>query len=106
MDSFVSAVVENMEELTPSEKDDVGACLQMAIGDWINTHEKARMVFGVVGILGVYGGRIKKARRITKAEKEKKEKETKQTTQALKALEPKFEAESQKYIEQKEVSDI
>ena len=77
LDSFVCALVENMEEMTPSQKEDAGACLQMAFGDWLLTHEKARIIVGCAGLLGIYGGRIKAARKITKVQKEKKEKETK-----------------------------
>ena len=54
-------IFEDLEELTDSEKEDIGVCLNMALGDYINTHDKARQLMGAVGVMGIYGGKIKTA---------------------------------------------
>jgi len=77
VNSFLSAIWEDMEEMTDSEKEDVSACMNFAFGDYFQTHDAARKVFGVVGIIGVYGGKIKKARKIKKEKKEKEQQDVK-----------------------------
>ena len=72
IDSFLGAIFDNMDELTESEKEDAGACLQMAIGQYLDTHERIRSAFGIIGLLGIYGGRIKKARKISKSKKKRR----------------------------------
>jgi len=103
VNSFLGAIFEDLEELTDNEKDDIGVCLNMALGDYINTHDNARKVMGAVGVLGIYGGKIKTARkkkkdRIAKEEKPKHESETPQlTTKDQKN----FEKNSKEFLEEK-----
>ena len=107
INSFFGAFVENLEELTESEKQDIGTCLNMSIGDFVNAHDKARQFLGVVGVLGVYGSKIKKARKKSKLEKEKKEKEKEKSLPAVitPADEKKFEENTAEYLSQKIVTD-
>ena len=99
IDTLVSALVDNMEELTETEKEDAGACLQMALGSYLDTHEKIRMVFGFAGLVGIYGGRIKKARKITKTQKEAKEDEAKKKRLELEQAKPEFESKSKQFLQ-------
>lgn len=105
--SLLSAIFEDMEELTDNEKSDIGTCLNMALGDYISQHDNARKIIGTVGILGVYGGKIKKARankrkRLNKDKVESIEKEPVITKQD----EKKFKENATEFIEKKIESDI
>ena len=88
--SFLRAIQPDLEELTPSEKEDVGTCLNMVIGDWLSGHDEARKVLGAVGLLGIYGGKIRKA---VKKKKERKEKEKKEAARLEAQITPKAESE-------------
>ena len=109
VNSFLGAIFEDLEELTDTEKEDIGVCLNMAVGDYLNTHDNARKGFGVVGILGIYGGKIKKARQAKKKRLEKEEKINANSLENLPKLttedRQQFDQNSNKFLEQKIVTD-
>jgi len=105
VNSFLGAIFEDLEELTDTEKDDIGVCLNMALGDYINTHDNARKVMGIVGVLGIYGGKIKTARKKKKVrlEKEEKPKHESETPQLTSKDKENFDKNSKQFLEEKEI---
>lgn len=75
LNMFLGAIFDNLEDLTETEREDIGACIEMAFGDYIRTHDNVRKVMGGAGMLGIYGRKIKKARRVTKELKKQKQEE-------------------------------
>ena len=88
--SFFRAIQPDLEELTSSEKEDVGICLNMVIGDWLSGHDEARKILGVVGLMGIYGGKIRVA---MKKKKERRKKEEKEEKKLEEKINPKVESE-------------
>lgn len=70
INTTIAAFVENMEELTDTEKESFGACLRMSFGDTIEGSAQAKMVLGLVGISGIVVGKVRKAKKITKKQKQ------------------------------------
>ena len=107
VNSFLSAIFEDLEELTDTEKEDIGVCLNMALGDYINTHDKARQLMGAVGVMGIYGGKIKTARRHKKDRlaKEEPEKHETQVPNLTTTDKKNFEKKSKEFLEKKIVTD-
>ena len=81
--AFLSAIVTDLEELTDSEKEDVGTCLNMLFGDWLSGHDEARKILGAVGLMGIYGSKIRKARKKKREREEKEEKEEKRLSEKI-----------------------
>lgn len=104
--TFLRAIVVDMEELTESEKDDLGACLEMAFGSYLQAHEKVRQIAGIVGILGLYGNKIRKAR---KASRERRAKEAVETKHLEEQITPQagyaFQRAAQQHIENELTDD-
>ena len=103
VDSFFSAFIDDMDELTPTEKEDLGVCFDMAFGDYLRDHSKAKIVFAFVAFLGFYTNRIKKARRKKKARKAKEEKEKAKTAEHAQVIQQSTQEEfldkSRKYLQ-------
>ena len=110
VNSFLGAIFEDLEELTDTEKEDIGTCLNMAMGDYINAHDNARKVMGAVGVLGIYGGKIKTARSKSKKRKElkkqKEQPEQKELPHITKNDTVNFDKNSQEFIKDKIESDV
>lgn len=104
--SFLSAIFEDLDELTSEEKEDIGTCLNMALGDYINSHDSARKIMGTVGVLGIYGGKIKKARAHKKKRLEVIKKESIESEPAItKKDKEEFAKKSTEFIKSKIESD-
>ena len=95
--SFIKAIVPNMEDMTEQEREDAGKCLNMALGNVLENSSKMRALFGSVGLLGIYGGKIAKARKEGKKLQTQmdKEKENKQELPEISEEEQKKFAEEQ-----------
>lgn len=98
--TFLRAIVVDMEELTESEKEDLGACLEMAFGSYLQAHEKVRQVAGFVGILGLYGNKIRKARKVAKERKAKEAVDTNRLEEVTLPTPYQFQEAASNHIQQ------
>ena len=102
VDSFVMSFFDDVPEMTEQERKDGAACLKMALGTYLDTHERVRALFGLAGLAGIYGGRIKTARKTRKEKKAAEQKATSQKRDQIEKAVPQqaWESETQRYLDQ------
>lgn len=63
INTFIGSFLDDFPEMTTEEKKDMGVCLNMLFGEWLNEHGGARKIFGLVSCLGFWGSKVRQTRK-------------------------------------------